>query len=84
MIEYPYMESKTIAQGIADCVFMEDGKLVILDFKTDTVKIADELVARYSEQLNIYSYALSRIFDMPVKESILFSLKIGEEVRVSE
>lgn len=84
MIEYPYMESKTIAQGIADCVFIENGKLVILDFKTDNVKSADELVARYSEQLKIYSYALSRIFDMPVKESILFSLKLGEEVRVSE
>ena len=84
MIEYPYLESQTIAQGIADCVFIENGELVILDFKTDNVKSADELVTRYADQLKIYSYALSRIFDMPVKESILFSLKLGKEVTVSE
>ncbi len=84
MIEYPYLDSKTIAQGIADCVFIENGELVILDFKTDNITDVNELVLRYSEQLKIYGYALSRIFDMPVKESVLFSLKLGKEVTVCD
>lgn len=29
-------EEKIVVQGIADCVFVEDGELVIVDYKTDT------------------------------------------------
>lgn len=49
-----------IVQGIADCVFEEDGQLVIVDYKTDRVKTGEELVGRYRDQLGIYAYALAQ------------------------
>ena len=74
MIEYPYGDSETIVQGIADCIFEESDGLVILDFKTDNVSDVNELLVRYRKQLEIYKYAIEKIFDKKVKECILYSL----------
>ena len=86
MIEMQLSETsteKTIVQGIADCVFEENGELVILDFKTDRVKDVSELVDMYKPQLDIYAHALSEIDGVPVKECILYSLCKNEAVSVS-
>lgn len=80
MVEYPYGETKTIVQGIADCVFKENDELVIFDFKTDSVRSAEELKERYAKQLEIYKYALESVFDTKVKECVLFALKLGDYV----
>ena len=82
MIEYPYLGGNTIVQGIADCVFEEPDGIVILDFKTDNVKDVSQLADSYSEQLRVYEYAVSKIFGKPVKESILYSLHLGEEISI--
>ena len=54
-------EEKIVVQGIADCVFVEDGKLVFVDYKTDTGVDAEALLDRYSAQLGIYREALSQL-----------------------
>jgi len=80
MVEYPLDGGTTIVQGIADCILVEDGKLVVFDFKTDSVKSADELYDRYKKQLEIYKYALEKVFEREVKECVLFSLKLGKYI----
>lgn len=75
-------EEKIVVQGIADCVFVEDGKLVIVDYKTDTGVDAEALLDRYSAQLEIYREELSQALGMPVKETLLYSFFMNSTVKV--
>lgn len=75
-------EEKIVVQGIADCVLVEDGKLVIVDYKTDTGVDAEALLDRYSAQLGIYREALSQALGMPVKETLLYSFFMNSTVKV--
>ncbi len=74
-----------LLQGVVDCCLKEPDGLVIIDYKTDSVRGAEEISARaahYRGQLTAYAAALRRILDLPVKECILFFLSAGEAVTV--
>ena len=63
-----------LLQGVTDCCIVEEDGLVILDFKSDRVSPGGEALRAefYRGQLDAYSRALGRIFDLPVKERILY------------
>ena len=68
-----------LLQGMVDCCLMEEDGLVILDFKTDRV-FGPDLAQRaesYRPQLDAYADALSRIFQKPVKEKLLYFFLSG-------
>ena len=71
---------ETIAQGVIDLCFLEDGGWVLVDFKTDRVKDERELYERYARQLSYYRQALEKATRYPVKECALFSLTLGKAV----
>ncbi len=75
-------EDRILLQGVADCVFEEDGELVVVDFKTDRFKPDGliERVQRYRPQLEAYSLALSQVMGKAVKEKILCFLHAEETV----
>ncbi len=75
-------EEKIIVQGAVDLCFVENGELVILDFKTDRVEDVKQLTETYGEQLNIYAIACQKIFGMNVKEKIIYSFYKDTEVEV--
>lgn len=84
--EFP-PEETVLIQGIIDVFFEEEDGFVVLDYKTDAVEKAEELVKRYQVQLAYYSEALTQIFGggkdgsaKPVKEQIIYSFKLGEEI----
>lgn len=66
-----------LVQGIADCVFEEDGALVLVDYKTDNVKTDEELLALYQRQITFYREAVSRTLGKPVKEAMLYSFALS-------
>ena len=71
-----------LLQGVADCVFEENGALTVVDFKTDRVT-AEETLQRaelYRPQLQAYSDALSRIMEKPVSQRILYFFRSGTEI----
>ncbi len=70
-------DEKVLIQGIIDAFFVEDGEIVLLDYKTDKVNTPQELWDRYEAQLDYYSEALSKLMQMPVKERILYSFSLG-------
>lgn len=70
--EYPEQE-KILIQGIIDAFFVEDGELVLVDYKTDVVKSEDELWNRYERQVEYYEEALCSLMKMPMKQKILYS-----------
>ena len=73
-----------LLQGVADCCLMEDDGLVIIDFKTDRIRSGEEndRAEAYRGQLAAYANALSRIFEKPVKECILYFFATGQSVSV--
>ena len=76
---------QVLLQGVVDCCIEEEGALVVIDYKTDTVKTPGEIAARterYAGQLRAYAGALTRIFRKPVKECVLYYLSAGEAVTV--
>lgn len=71
-----------LVEGIIDVWFEENDRLVILDYKTDRVRSADELIKRYEAQLKYYARALAQLTDRPVCETWIYSFHLGEEIRV--
>lgn len=69
-------------QGVVDCAFVEEGELVIVDYKTDRVRDIRALAERYSGQLNVYRRAMALSKGMPVKACILYSFPLGETICV--
>ena len=69
---------KPFIQGIADMFFVEDGGIVLVDYKTNRGITADKLIEEYRGQLAVYARALSESTGMPVKEQILYSFELGE------
>lgn len=73
-------DDKITIQGVADCVFEENGFLYILDYKTDFVENIDELAERYSAQLNMYKKLLSLSLGKEVKGTVIWSFHFGKEL----
>jgi ATP-dependent helicase/nuclease subunit A len=73
-------EQCVLVQGIVDVYFEEDGQLVVLDYKTDRVREASELVERYHTQLDYYAEALHKLTGKPVKEKVIYSFALHEEI----
>ncbi len=75
---------QVLLQGVVDCAMVEPDGITILDFKTDHVTEATlpDLIARYAPQVVTYGDALSRIYEMPVKEKYLYFFKLDRLVSV--
>ncbi|MCM1120547.1 MAG: helicase-exonuclease AddAB subunit AddA [bacterium] len=68
---------KVLIQGIIDAFFIEEGQIVIVDYKTDRVRTGEELWNRYAEQLKYYEEALGKLMQLPVGEKLLYSSRLG-------
>ncbi len=79
--DFPETETVLI-QGIIDVFFEENGRYVLLDYKTDAVKTAEELARRYHVQLDYYAEALEQFSQYRDTEKILYSFKLGEEIHL--
>ena len=69
-----------LVQGIIDVYFEEDDGLVVLDYKTDRVREAKELVEKYHAQLDYYAQALEQLTEKKVKQKIIYSFTLQEEI----
>lgn len=67
-----------LVQGIIDLYFEEADGLVLLDYKTDSVKEAKQLLDRYQTQMDLYAKALASATGKPVKEKLIYSFKLEE------
>ena len=73
--EFPRDET-VLVQGIIDAYFIENGELILVDYKTDRVFDPQELRDRYQIQLDLYEQALSRITGMKVREKLIYSISL--------
>ena len=71
-----------LIQGIIDAYFEEPDGLVVLDYKTDKVDNGKELAEKYQEQLRYYARALEQMSGKKVKEKIIYSFTLREEIYI--
>ncbi len=62
-----------VMQGKLDCAFIEDGKAILIDYKSDAVNDIDSFIAQYKPQIDIYSEAISQCMGCDVVERYLYS-----------
>ncbi|MCH5248594.1 MAG: helicase-exonuclease AddAB subunit AddA [Lachnospiraceae bacterium] len=86
--DFPKDETVLI-QGIIDVYIEEDGKYIVLDYKTDAVKTTEELIERYHVQLDYYAEALEQILGNKIKQSgevrnniekVIYSFALEKEI----
>ena len=73
---------QVVVQGITDCLFCEEDGFVLVDYKTDKVKTPEELVARYKDQLQLYAKMLQSNSKIQVKELLLYSFCLNQEISI--
>ena len=71
-----------VVQGIVDAWFYYEDGIVLVDYKTDSVKRIEDLKARYESQLKYYGEALGSITGKEIKKRIIYSVKFGETLEV--
>jgi ATP-dependent helicase/nuclease subunit A len=78
------IDDKALVQGVIDFYFIEDDKIVLVDYKTDYIQYEKQeiLIKRYEKQMRLYSIALENIMGMKVKEKILYAFSIGQEILI--
>ena len=78
-------EDLTLIQGIIDVFWIEDDGIIVLDYKTDRVDTAQELIDRYATQLKLYADALERVFatrKLKVKEILIYSFRLEKLISI--
>ncbi len=73
-----------MVQGIIDAYFEENGVLVLVDYKTDSVKedVREVLTTRYRTQLEYYERALCQMTGKTVRERMIYAFTNGEAFAV--
>lgn len=73
-----------LVQGIIDAYFEEEDGLVLLDYKTDSLKPGEEdkLIKRYQTQMEVYREALESMTGKKVRECVLYSFALKKEIKI--
>ena len=83
---YPFLsdfpEEEVLLQGIADLVFLEDGKLTVVDYKTDSLEKEEDFIEKYASQVMTYKRALSLCTGYEVGKTLLYSFRLSKEIEV--
>ncbi len=76
-------EREILIQGVIDLMFEEDGKLILVDYKTDKGLSEKEFIQHYEGQLMWYKKAAERLMGMTVSEVYLYSIDKHKEIKIS-
>ncbi|OME70094.1 helicase-exonuclease AddAB subunit AddA [Paenibacillus odorifer] len=75
-----------LIQGVIDCLFREEDRIILLDYKTDSVLEhqggLEALKEKYRFQLELYSKALHDILGEPISEIWLYFFDGGHAVKL--
>ncbi len=80
-------DENILVQGIIDLYFVDkNGKLILLDYKTDFARPGDEeiLIERHKPQLMLYKEALENGLNRKVDKVVIYSTSLAKEIIVEE
>ncbi len=80
---------KLTVQGIIDCAFFDkNGKLILVDYKTDSFygvpeeEAEETLRARHSRQIGYYKYACRELFGVPCEHAYIYSFALNKTIEI--
>lgn len=79
-----FKDERIILQGAVDLAFVENEKLVVVDYKTDRVKSPAQLVDIYSSQLLLYKKALWECLQREVSQCLIYSVYLSQEILLED
>ena len=80
-----FKQEKILVQGIIDIYFVEENEnIVLVDYKTDYIKIGEEqkLVEKYKKQLELYKEAIEKSFNRKISEVYIYSVCLSKEINI--
>ncbi len=77
-------DAEPYVQGIADLFFIENDKIILIDYKSDSFSDEEKLSADYGFQLEIYADALEKMYRMPVTEKYIYSFRLGKMINIAD
>lgn len=82
--KYADVDGDMILHGRIDCCFVENGEIVLIDYKTDRYNedSEEEFHQRYDIQMELYSKALEKVTGLRVKECYIYSVESGKAIAV--
>ena len=70
-------------QGVIDVLFQEaDGRVVLLDYKTDRDTAPAAVKEKYAIQLDLYAEAVRSVLGLAVSEKYLYMLRDGSVIQL--
>ena len=69
-------------QGQVDMYFIENGEIVVIDYKSDTVENLAKEQQNYEFQVEIYMKILKKLTGMKVKEMYLYAFLADREMKI--
>lgn len=79
----PGEEGEMLMQGAIDLLCETEEGYLVVDFKSDRAT-EEELLSRYSRQLNLYATAVRRLYGKPVIGCKIWSFRLGKAIDVPE
>ncbi|MCL2620867.1 MAG: helicase-exonuclease AddAB subunit AddA [Defluviitaleaceae bacterium] len=78
---FRHVDGDMLIHGVIDCCFEENGKMVIVDYKTERVKgDVGGIVEKYRPQMELYHQAVEKIFSQKVGEKIMYFFDTGQAI----
>lgn len=72
-----------LVQGIIDLYFIEDDKIVLVDYKSDKIsRPLKHYKSIYEAQIKLYEEALTKMSKYEVKESLLYFMDVDKVIRI--
>ena len=77
--------SRSLILGVIDLFYVtNEGKVVLVDFKTDKLENEEDFIKRYKKQLDIYKEAINELTDYNVDEVYIYSFNLNKPIKLEE
>jgi ATP-dependent helicase/nuclease subunit A len=79
-----FTDEGRLVEGIVDLVFEEEGQLVVVDYKSDSITDEQALVRadEHKDQLRLYGRGLVQALGRPVRERLILFTALGRTIQV--
>ncbi len=77
------IDENILVQGIIDLYYItEDGRIILVDYKTDRLNRTEEFIERYRRQLEIYGKALEKVLGKKPYKTYIYSTYLGKTIEI--
>ncbi|MBR5228027.1 MAG: helicase-exonuclease AddAB subunit AddA [Clostridia bacterium] len=76
------LSEKSLIQGIIDLYIEDENRNIIIDFKTDKIDTEQELISKYSSQLNVYKRGIELSLQKKVTDMYIYSFALDRLIKI--